>query len=83
MKVITVTKFRRNLSACLNAVAAGDSMVIKRRNQVLAKLSPPDSDPDIELSRLLKTGQVKLGELPRHCSIGCPKREQFAMTWAP
>jgi len=70
MKAITVAEFRRNLSACLNAVAAGDSLVIKRRNQVVAKLSPPDSDPDIELARLVETGRVKLGEI----SKGTPTR---------
>jgi antitoxin (DNA-binding transcriptional repressor) of toxin-antitoxin stability system len=70
MKVITVAKFRRNLSACLNAVADGDSLMIKRRNQVVAKLSPPDSDPDIELTRLVETGRVKLGEM----SEGTPAR---------
>jgi antitoxin (DNA-binding transcriptional repressor) of toxin-antitoxin stability system len=63
VKVITVARFRQTLSACLADVEEGRSFIVKRRNRVIAKVGLPDNDADADLSRLARSGGVRLAEV--------------------
>ena len=63
MKTTTVTQAKNGLSALLDRVRAGESIVILDRGRPVARLEPAVDYPDPEgrLARLERAGLVRIG----------------------
>lgn len=67
MKIVTITDAKNKLSALIDQVRAGESILIVDRGRPVARLesaiSVPD-DTDGRLSRLQRSGTVRVGRKP-------------------
>jgi prevent-host-death family protein len=63
MRQATITQAKNGLSALIDRVRAGESVVILDRGKPVAVLQPAASadDPDGRLARLARAGLVRLG----------------------
>jgi len=63
MKTATITEAKNGLSALIDRVKAGDSVVILDRGRPVARLEPvlDQADPGGRLARLVRAGIVSVG----------------------
>ncbi|MBF8290576.1 MAG: Antitoxin [Chloroflexi bacterium] len=63
MKMATITQAKNGLSALIDRVKAGESIVISDRGRAVARLEPvlDRADPDGRLARLERSGIVRVG----------------------
>ena len=66
MKTATITEAKNQLSALLDRVRAGESVLILDRGVPVARLEPAATQPDAEgrLQRLERAGIVRRGRTP-------------------
>jgi len=66
MKTATITTVKNRLSALLDEVRAGESILILDRGLPVARLEPVTSHPDAtgRLRRLERAGVVRVGDSP-------------------
>ena len=79
MKVINVTELKAHLSKYLRIASRGARITVKDRNETIAELGPPSSEPSSWPDRLARAGRLRLGtqewstltvsRLPRHVDI--------------
>lgn len=64
MKSVNVAELRSNLSSYLSEVKAGQEIVVRDRNEPIARIIPlkPLSDDEKELLALAAEGKARLGE---------------------
>ena len=64
MKSVNVAELRSNLSSYLSQVKAGQEIVVRERNEPIARIIPlkPLSDEEKELLTLAAEGKARLGE---------------------
>jgi len=65
MKTATISETKNNLSALLDRVRAGETVLILDRETPVARLEPvrpgKDGGPDVRLGRLEREGKVRRG----------------------
>lgn len=61
MKAVNIAELKNNLSFYLKKVKAGQELVVKDRNQPIAKLVPLVAEPEDDLLLLASEGKLKLG----------------------
>lgn len=67
MKVATITEVKNKLSAFIDRVRAGESILIVERGRPVARLEPAvsiDEGADGRLARLERAGLVRIGAAP-------------------
>ena len=66
MKTATITEVKNGLSAIIDRVRAGESILITDRGMVVARLEPATSsqEQDGRLRRLERAGVIRLGVAP-------------------
>lgn len=66
MKSATITQAKNGLSALIDRVQAGETILITERGIPVARLEPiaPESDPSGRLARLERAGIVRMGRRP-------------------
>ncbi|HKA18826.1 MAG TPA: type II toxin-antitoxin system prevent-host-death family antitoxin [Blastocatellia bacterium] len=64
MKSVNVAELKNRLSAYLSEVKAGEEILVRERNNPIARIVPlsHSSQEDHELAALAATGKLKLGE---------------------
>jgi len=63
MRIASITEVKNKLSAFIDRVRAGESILIVERGRPVARLEPPvsiDEDPDGRLARLQRAGLVRV-----------------------
>jgi len=63
MKTVNIAELKNRLSLYLNEVKAGEEIVIRHRNQAVARIVPivPADDEHDSLVELAATGKIRLG----------------------
>ena len=63
MRTATITQAKNGLSALLDRVRAGESIIILDRGRPVARLTPATEydDPDGRLARLERAGVIRIG----------------------
>jgi prevent-host-death family protein len=66
MKTATITEMKNGLSAIIDRVRAGESVLITDRGLVVARLEPVTTAPDPigRLHRLERAGIIRIGDAP-------------------
>ena len=66
MQTINATELKSQLAHYLQQAGQGNEIIIKERNRVIARLVPPEPEPDFDedLLALAAQGKVKLPEQP-------------------
>jgi len=62
MKSVNITELKNHLSVYLNEVKAGEEILVRHRNQPVARIVPLAQSIDDELLALASTGKLRLGE---------------------
>lgn len=64
MKSVTIAELKNRLSVYLNDVKAGEEILVRDRNQLVARIIPlvRSRDEDEELLALAAQGKLRLGE---------------------
>jgi len=64
MKTVNITELKNRLSVYLNDVKAGEEILVRDRNQPVARIVPlvRSRDEDEELLALASQGKLRLGE---------------------
>ncbi|MEI8334015.1 MAG: type II toxin-antitoxin system prevent-host-death family antitoxin [Chloroflexota bacterium] len=66
MRTATITEVKNGLSALIDQVRAGESILITDRGLVVARLEPVTATPDPtgRLHRLERAGVIRIGDAP-------------------
>ena len=61
MKAINVTELKAHLSKYLRMASRGTQILVNDRDEPIAQLGPPQSEPRSWRERMAKTGRLRLG----------------------
>jgi prevent-host-death family protein len=61
MKAINVTELKAHLSKYLRQASRGSEILVKDRNEPIARLGPPEAGPLSWRDRLAREGRLRLG----------------------
>ena len=66
MKTATITQAKNGLSALIDRVRTGESVILTDRGIPVARIEPirPEQDPGARLARLQRAGIVRIGDKP-------------------
>lgn len=80
MKTATITEVKNGLSAVINRVRAGETVVVTDRGVPVARIEPIDSgvDPGARRVRLERAGLLRTGARPLPSDLARARRPELA-----